>query len=177
MIDNAFFDELEKEKQEIVNYTQLYSGVKLENDDPLIALLLSQRKWQKEFHQKQVEFFEWKSQNVKSTINDFYNTVIPLFDKRMPELKETVKLLEDKTKFFQNELLMLQSFRNELVKLITIQTEKKIKEEITPMFIQTELKNALAEYIKESRLKIQLILSGVIILQLIILLLLGFKVL
>ena len=135
-------------------------------------MLLSQRKWQKEFHQKQVEFFEWQSQNVENTINDFYNTVIPLFDKRLPELKETVKLLEDKTKFFQNE-----SFRNELVKLITIQTEKKIKEEITPMFIQTELKNALSEYIKESRLKIQLILSGVIVLQLIILLLLGFKVL
>ena len=138
------------------------TGFKISPDDPMIAMLIAQRRWLE---------LEWKNQNQQNekdiqNLNAFFSNLQEL----LPNLQETMKSLNQKYEYLRKENEILKSFRNEVVAYFTAQA----KENVEP-FVADMVEKRLSGKLNTWHLKSHLIFGGVIVLQVIILLLLVFK--
>lgn len=138
------------------------TGFKISPDDPMIAMLIAQRRWLE---------LEWKNQNQQNekdiqNLNAFFNNLHDL----LPKIQQAEKSLQQKCDYLQKENEILKSFRNEVVAYFTAQA----KENVEP-FVADMVEKRLSGKLNTWHLKSHLIFGGVIVLQVIILLLLLFK--
>ncbi len=133
------------------------TGISLDEHDPAIAMFLVHHRWLEDFYSNQSDTDE---KNAK----EIFTALSPL----IRDMRDTLDLIDEKSKLFQEDIFALQSFREEVVTYVTIKAREITKNEVS---------NAVYRSIKDLQLKTQLIFGGVVVLQLLILLLLGFKVL
>lgn len=161
--------EYEKESQEIIQDTLSLTGFSLDKTDPTVVHLILQRRAIKQILAEQNQ----TNDKQLGVLRQFFDELQGL----LPKMRQTAKEIGEKGDYLKNENEIFKSFREQLVEFAVKETEEKITQEITPAFIQSELKNAVGEYIRESRLKTNLILGGVFVFQLFTFVILLIKVL
>ena len=163
-----FLQKSQYEAAQIAQEISVKTGVKIDADDPSIIGLIAQRRWLESFYHQKL------NQNQHTAEDVFYNLEPLLGDMKTVSqtLKSTEEAVSQKVAYLKQENDILKSFREEIVVYFT----SRANDEVKP-FVAEIVKDELSGSLNALKLKTNLILGFVLILQVVILLVFLFKVL
>ena len=171
-IDENALMKNEIETDEMIALVHRLTGVSIDNKDPMLALFLFHHRYLEDFYSQQSELDNKNAQEVHTALS-------PLID----DLNKTVVLIDEKDKVLKQDIAVLQSFKEELLTLITVRSEelaqknvgKEIKQQVSGSL--NKLGETVANSLNTLNGKNNYLLFGVFALQFIAVILLLFMVL
>ena len=176
MNDQQRYEELQMQNtQDAMKYKEAIwkkTGITLDDNDPSIVMFIVFHRWLEDFYSQQSELDNQNAQEVHTALS-------PLID----DLNKTVVLIDEKDKVLKQDIAVLQSFKEELLTLITVRSEelaqknvgKEIKQQVSGSL--NKLGETVASSLNTLNGKNNYLLFGVFALQFIAVILLLFVVL
>lgn len=162
----------EKETQKMIALVFAKTGMKIDPQDPILALFLFHRRYLEEFYSQQSELDNKNAQEVHTALSPLIN-----------DLNKTAELIDEKDKALRQDIATFQAFKEELLTLITARSEELAQENVSKEVKQqisgslNKLGETVATSLNTLHGKNNYLLFGVFALQFISVLLLLFMVL
>lgn len=167
-----FLQQSQHEAQVLAKDIAIKTGFKIDADDPAIVSLIAQRRWLESLFERKL------NQNNRTALAVFSNLEPMLKEMKIlsENMKATEKAIAEKVSHLQNETKVLNAFRDEMVVYFTARAQQEVQPfvaETVKNEISGSLNNidqTLSGSLNTFKLKSNLILGFVLILQVAILL-------
>ena len=156
-----FLQQSQHEAQQLAQDISIKTGFKIDFDDPSIIALIAQRRWLESFHDQQIKQSTATAKSVWQNLNPLVTEMKSLSE----NIKTSEQALAEKVAYLKKENEILKSFREEIVVYFT----SKANDEVKP-FVAEIVKDELSGSLNTLKLKTNLVLGFVLILQVVILL-------